>query len=136
MFNDIRLNDYTCEAMCYSAIFLFFQPKSQILLRLSHNYCCDLKQQYLLHRVGNKIFCCCLIKTDIMKMLLGSGFLFFETLWKIFVFLKNYYNDFQKSGTNGKSAHSPVYLHTSLVSLYLTPLSTAFKKVCGGGGGF
>ena len=38
--------------------------KQSVLVRifffsnLSRNYCCDLKQQYLLHRIGNKIFCC------------------------------------------------------------------------------
>ena len=55
-----RSNDqayiYTCEAMCYSTNFLFFHIETQILLRLllrrlSCNYCCDLKQQYLLRRI-------------------------------------------------------------------------------------
>ena len=47
----LKVDYYTCEAMCYSTNFLFFQPKSQILLRLSRNYCCGLKQQYLLRRI-------------------------------------------------------------------------------------
>ena len=54
------------------------------------------------------------------------------TLWKIAVFLKNYLTDFQKSGTNGKSAHSSVCPNNPLVSFYLAPLPTAFGKVCGG----
>ena len=50
----------------------------------------------------------------------GKFFLFF----KILVFLKNYSANFQK-----ESAHSLMCLCTHLVSFYLTPLSTAFKKV-------
>ena len=59
----------------------------------------------------------------------GSGFFFknFATFWKMFslffknlVFLENYSTDFHKSGTNGKSARSPVCLHNPLVSFYLT----------------
>ena len=38
-----------------STHFFFFQPMSQILLRLSLTYCL---LQYLLHRIGNKIFYC------------------------------------------------------------------------------
>ena len=65
-------------------------------------------------------------------MLLGSGvFIFFETLLKTFLFLKNGCTDFQKSVSNGKSAHSFVCLHNTLVLFYLTPLSTAFEKLCG-----
>ena len=64
---------------------------------------------------------------------------FFETLRKIFslfffknvVFLINYSTDFRKNSTSGKSSYSPVFLHTSLIYFYLTPLSTAFEKVCG-----
>ena len=44
---------------------------------------------------------------------------------------KNYSIDFRKSDTNGKSAHSPVYLHALIVSFYVTPLSTDLEKVCG-----
>ena len=59
---------------------------------------------------------------------------FFETLWKFFSFFQkftsqNYYSDFRKSGTNGKSAHSPVCLHTPLISFYRTSISTDIKKV-------
>ena len=60
------------------------------------------------------------------------GIRFFETFWKIFVFLKNYSTEFQKSkksGTNGESGRYPVCLLTPLVSFYLTPFSTAFEKV-------
>ena len=64
-------------------------------------------------------------------------FLLSETPWKSFfnnfVLLKILSADFQKkSGTNGNSAHSPVCLHNLLVSFYLTLLSKAFEKVCGG----
>ena len=50
---------------------------------------------------------------------MGSGvFLkFFETLWKILVFLKKDYTDFQKTSTDGNSGQSPVCLHTPPVSL-------------------
>ena len=63
---------------------------------------------------------------------IGCFLFFFETLWKIFVFLKNYSTDFQKSGTNVNSGYSSVSLLTPLVSFYLTSFSTAFEKVCGG----
>ena len=55
--------------------------------------------------------------------------------FKNLVFLKNWSINFQKNGTNGNSAHSPVRLGNSLCSLCLTPLFTVFGKVCGGGGG-
>ena len=61
----------------------------------------------------------------------------FEKLWKKFftffkklVFLENYFTEFQKGCTNRKSAHSPVCLHNSLVSFYLTSVSAAFENVC------
>ena len=65
-----------------------------------------------------------------MKMLLGSVFLkfFFETLWNFFS--KDYSTDFQKSGTNGKSGHSPVCLLTPLVCIHLTFYS--LRKSVGG----
>ena len=93
------------------------------MLRLNRNYCCHLKEQYLLRRV-----CCielsiiyfdifsCSMKLGIMRMLFFKKF--FETLWKISVFLKNYCTNFQKSGTYRKSAHSPVCVHTPLLSFF------------------
>ena len=79
---------------------------------------------------SKKISSSCLINTGIMKM---SGFYnFFCTLWKIFVFPKNYSTDFQIKSFIGKSAHYPMRLHNSLVSFYLTLLPTAFEKVSGG----
>ena len=77
----------------------------------------------------------CLIKTGNMLMygILFFVNYFFETFWEIFV-LENYSTDFQKSSFNGNSGHFFVCLRTPLSSFYLTPFSTAFEKVCGGGG--
>ena len=51
------------------------------------------------------------------------------TFLKNLFFLENDSSEFLK--TSGKSAYSPVCLH-NLVSFYLTPLSSAFEKLCGG----
>ena len=58
----------------------------------------------------------------------GKFFHFFKNL----VFLEDYSTDVKKSGTNGSSAHSHVCLHNPQSLFFnLTPLSTAFEKVCG-----
>ena len=117
---------------------------NSLFSNLSHKYCCDpnvfativfilkmftLINNQLLKTANAKDFNTdyyitnsCLIKTGIMKMY-GIGFFFF--------FFSDTLENFQKSGTNRKSGHSPVPAYSPILFFfYLTPLSTAFEKVC------
>ena len=57
---------------------------------------------------------------------------FFQVHWNNFSFSQKLLI-FQKKGYKMKDCLSPLYLHTplELFFFYLTPLSTAFEKVCG-----
>ena len=99
-----------------------------------HNSC--LSEQKDLYEYKRSL---CLMKTGVMKMF-GIGFfylfskLFFETLWEKFSLFSMFFvchSDFLKTSINGNSYHFSVCLHNPLISFYLTPLSTAFKTVCG-----
>ena len=50
--NPYNIIDYTCEAMCYSKNFLFFQPKQFLLPFKAAIFAAST----LLHRIVNKIF--------------------------------------------------------------------------------
>ena len=56
------------------------------------------------------------------------GFWFPTLFSKNSIFLKNHSIYFKKSSTNGKIAHTPACMYNFPLYVYLTALSTDFKK--------